>query len=156
MQELLLYIFRIGFLVLLWLFVLSAVLVVRSDLFCRSGASRVSLRPTRPKQSGRAPRSRKSAARTLVVTQGALTGTTIALSGDPITIGRADDSTLVLADDYVSSRHARLVPGDGAWLVEDLGSTNGTYLDREKVTRPTPVPLGVPIRIGKTSMELRR
>lgn len=156
MQELLLYIFRIGFLVLLWLFVLSAVLVVRSDLFGRSGRSGTSVRAPRQKQPGRASRSRRSTPRTLVVTQGALTGTTIALSGNPITIGRADDSTLVLADDYVSSRHARLVPDDGAWLVEDLGSTNGTYLDREKVTRPTPVPLGVPIRIGKTSMELRR
>ena len=66
------------------------------------------------------------------------------------------DHTLVLNDDYASSRHARIFPQDGQWIVEDLGSTNGTYLDRQKVTRPTPVPLGVPIRIGKTVLELRR
>jgi hypothetical protein len=56
----------------------------------------------------------------------------------PLTLGRADDSTLVLTDDYASSRHARLVPGETAWLVEDLGSTNGTYLNGAKVVRPTP------------------
>src|SRR6201999_624853 len=54
------------------------------------------------------------------------------------------------------SRHARIFPQDGQWIVEDLGSTNGTYLDRQKVTRPMPVPVGVPIRIGKTVLELRR
>jgi pSer/pThr/pTyr-binding forkhead associated (FHA) protein len=90
------------------------------------------------------------------VTEGALAGTTISLGDAPVTLGRADDSTVVLTDDYASSRHARLVPGDDAWLVEDLGSTNGTYLGSSKVTRPTPVPLGQPIRIGKTVLELRR
>ena len=55
-----------------------------------------------------------------------------------------------------SSRHARLYPQNGAWIVEDLGSTNGTYLDRQKVTAPTPVPVGVAVRIGKTVLELRR
>jgi pSer/pThr/pTyr-binding forkhead associated (FHA) protein len=89
------------------------------------------------------------------VTEGALAGTRITLGDSPITLGRADDSTLVLTDDYASTRHARLMPRAGEWLVEDLGSTNGTYLDRTKVTVPTPVPLGVPIRIGRTSIELR-
>jgi pSer/pThr/pTyr-binding forkhead associated (FHA) protein len=73
-----------------------------------------------------------------------------------VTIGRGNDSTLVITDDYASTRHARLFPRDGQWLVEDLGSTNGTYLDRVRVSGPTPVPTGVPIRIGKTVLELRR
>ena len=73
-----------------------------------------------------------------------------------MTLGRADDSTVVLTDDYASGRHARLVPGDGVWVLEDLGSTNGTYLAGSKVAAPTPVPLGQPIKIGKTVMELRR
>jgi pSer/pThr/pTyr-binding forkhead associated (FHA) protein len=97
----------------------------------------------------------RSTARRLVVTEGALAGTTLRLGDDPVTLGRADDSTLVLTDDYASSRHARLVPGDGTWLVEDLGSTNGTYLGSAKVVRATPVPVGQPIRIGKTVLELR-
>jgi pSer/pThr/pTyr-binding forkhead associated (FHA) protein len=91
-----------------------------------------------------------------VVTAGDLAGTTIPLDGQQITVGRANDATLVLTDDYASTRHARLFPQDGQWIVEDLGSTNGTYLDRQKVTQPVAVPVGVPIRIGKTVLELRR
>ena len=78
------------------------------------------------------------------------------LTDQQITMGRANDATLVLNDDYASTHHARIFPQDGQWIVEDLGSTNGTYLDRQKVIRPTPVPVGVPIRIGKTVLELRR
>ena len=70
-------------------------------------------------------------------------------------IGRADDSTLVLTDDYASTRHARLSPRASDWYVEDLGSTNGTYLDRDKVTTAVRVPIGTPVRIGKTVIELR-
>ena len=91
----------------------------------------------------------------LVVTEGALAGTSIALTGQVVTIGRDDASTLVLSDDFASSHHARLSPRDGSWLLEDLGSTNGTYLDRTKVTGPTPLPVGAPVRIGKTVLELR-
>src|SRR5690606_19256232 len=95
------------------------------------------------------------AAHQLVVTAGQLAGTRISLGETQITIGRAEDSTLVITDDYASARHARLVPRAGQWFIEDLGSTNGTYLDRAKVTGPTPVPIGVPIRIGRTSPEPR-
>jgi len=94
-------------------------------------------------------------ARQLLVTQGPLAGSRITLDSRPILIGRADDSTLKLDDDYASTRHARIAPQGEDWYVEDLGSTNGTYLDRAKVTGPTRVPLGVPVRIGKTVIELR-
>jgi pSer/pThr/pTyr-binding forkhead associated (FHA) protein len=77
------------------------------------------------------------------------------LDSRPILIGRADDSTLKLDDDYASTRHARISQQGEEWYVEDLGSTNGTYLERAKVTAPTRVPLGVPVRIGKTVIELR-
>ena len=70
-------------------------------------------------------------------------------------IGRAEDSTLVLDDDYASTRHARITQQGQEYFLEDLGSTNGTYLDRARVTTPTPVPVGVPIRIGRTVIELR-
>ncbi len=153
---------RIGFLAVLWLFVIAAVGVVRTDLFGparqrrrRSAAAAQPARQSRarPAKPARTPR---SAPQQLLVTSGALAGTSLGLTDQQITIGRADDATLVLADDYASTRHARLFPQDGQWLVEDLGSTNGTYLDRQKVTQPTPVPVGVPIRIGKTVLELRR
>jgi pSer/pThr/pTyr-binding forkhead associated (FHA) protein len=148
---------KFGLLALLWLFVIIAFRTLRNDL---AGSAVVRT----PSGGGRsAPRAapaptggKRSTARKLVVTEGALAGTTIKLGDSPVTLGRADDSTLVLTDDYASTRHARLVPGDGVWAVEDLGSTNGTYLGGQKVTRPTPVPLGQQIRIGKTVLELRK
>ena len=160
MSELTLTIIRLGFLAVLWLFVLTAVSVMRSDLFGR----RVAARPAAPKRApaprpARAPKpakAKRGVPSALVVTQGALSGTTVRLSDAPVTLGRAQDSTIVLDDDYVSSRHARFYPRDGQWLVEDMGSTNGTYIDRAKVTGPTPVRIGVPVRIGKTVVELRK
>ena len=151
---------RIGFLAVLWLFVIAAIGVVRTDLLggpsatTRRGKARQAQAP-RPGRPARPPRGRGSP-RVLLVTAGALKGTSLDLSQQQITLGRANDATLVLNDDYASSRHARIFPQDGQWIVEDLGSTNGTYLDRQKVTRPMPVPMGVPIRIGKTVLELRR
>lgn len=158
---------KYGLLAVLWLFVIFAFRTVRGDLFgSRVARAPAALRVTAA-AAPRAPanaagtaapgrRSGRGTARLLVVTEGALAGTTVSLGDGPVTLGRADDSTLVLTDDYASSRHARLVPGQGSWLVEDLGSTNGTYLGADKVVRPTPVPLGQPIRIGKTVLELRR
>lgn len=150
MPELVLQLTRAGFLALLWLFVLVALRVVRSDLYAASG-----LRALMPggRTASRSGRSRT--ARQLLVTQGALAGTRVSLDSRPILIGRADDSTLVLDDDYASTRHARISLQGDEWYVEDLGSTNGTYLDRAKVTGPTRVPLGTPVRIGKTVIELR-
>ncbi len=158
MNDLTLTLIRVAFLAVLWLFVIAAIGVVRTDLLGGSGAAsrrvrarqQAAPRPARPARSGR------GTPRLLVVTAGALKGTTLDLTQQQITLGRANDATLVLNDDYASSRHARIFPQDGQWIVEDLGSTNGTYLDRQKVTRPTPVPVGVPIRIGKTVLELRR
>lgn len=153
MPELVIQLTRAGFLALLWLFVLAALRVVRSDLHSASGL-RVSM-PGAGRVPGRQARGKSKTPRQMVVTHGALAGTKISLEGRPISIGRADDSTLVLDDDYASTRHARLSLKGTDWYVEDLGSTNGTYLDRAKVTGPTKVPLGVPIRIGKTVIELR-
>jgi pSer/pThr/pTyr-binding forkhead associated (FHA) protein len=149
--ELVLQLTRAGFLALLWLFVLVALRVVRSDLYAASGLR--ALVPGSGRAAARTGRGRMP--RQLIVTQGALAGTRISLDSRPILIGRADDSTLVLDDDYASTRHARIAQQGEEWYVEDLGSTNGTYLDRAKVTGPTRVPLGVPVRIGKTVIELR-
>jgi pSer/pThr/pTyr-binding forkhead associated (FHA) protein len=157
-----LFLLRAIILVLLWGFVVAAIVAVRHDVFgtrpARAPAAPKQPRAATPKaqRPAKEAKGHKSAARKLVVTDGAIAGTTVTLTADAITIGRADDSTIVLSDDYVSTKHARLVPAEGQWLLEDLGSTNGTYLDRRRVTAPTPVPLGVPIRVGKTVMELRK
>ena len=152
---------KYGLLALLWLFVILAYRTVRNDLSgskvvrTPAPAPAVAAAPRVPPAPAPAGKRRRSGARKLVVTQGALAGTTLSLGDAPVTLGRADDSTLVLTDDYASSRHARLFPSEGTWVVEDLGSTNGTYLGTAKVVRPTPVPVGQPIRIGKTVLELR-
>lgn len=150
---------RFGFVALLWIFVFTVVGVIRRDLFTGARSSRLVATPRGvggAAGGGRPAKVKRGrAAHHLFVTEGALAGTRLTLSEAAITIGRAEDSTLVITDDYASARHARLVPRGGQWFVEDLGSTNGTYLDRTKVTAPTPVPLGVPIRIGRTSLELR-
>jgi hypothetical protein len=156
MSALTLLLIRLAFLAILWLFVIAAVGVVRTDMFGVVGAGRKARKGQRPPKPARPARSSRGEAHRLLVTAGALAGTSLGLTDQQITVGRANDATLVLNDDYASSRHARLFPQDGQWIVEDLGSTNGTYLDRQKVTQPTPVPVGVPIRIGKTVLELRR
>ncbi|KUL45824.1 hypothetical protein ADL22_11670 [Streptomyces sp. NRRL F-4489] len=175
MSELTLTVMRLGFLAVLWLFVIVAVQVIRSDLFGtrvtqRGAARRGGSEPRTQRQAAAPPqqprrqeggrgggRQRRGAPTKLVVSEGTLAGTTVALQGQTITLGRAHDSTIVLDDDYASSRHARIYPDrDGQWIVEDLGSTNGTYLDRTRLTTATPIPLGAPIRIGKTVIELRK
>lgn len=156
MPEIVFFAVKIGFLVLLWLLVIFAALAVRADIFgARPARTERPSRPVNRPPRVRRDKGRRGLPRVLVVTEGALTGTRVSLAGAPISIGRAEDSTLVLGDDYVSTHHARFVPRGDQWLVEDLGSTNGTYLDRTKVTGPTLVPLGTPVRIGKTTVELR-
>ncbi|WP_377270327.1 FHA domain-containing protein [Peterkaempfera sp. SMS 1(5)a] len=169
MSELTLTVMRLGFLAVLWLFVIVAVQVIRSDLFGTRVTQRAARRPAAPgssqaarQQSARPQpqqqsRQRRGAPTQLVVVQGSLAGTTVALQGQTITLGRAHDSTIVLDDDYASSRHARIYPDQsGQWIVEDLGSTNGTYLDRQRLTAPSPLQPGMPIRIGRTVIELRK
>lgn len=151
---------RFGFLVLLWLFVFAAARTITRDLLAqrRPATAGPAAGPVSgpPASGGRGARPQApQAAQWLVVTTGELQGRRFVLSGQPISIGRAPDSTIVIRDDFASNRHARVRPEGGQWVVEDLGSTNGTYLGRARVTAPTPVPLGVPIRIGRSSFELR-
>lgn len=105
--------------------------------------------------SGHANASVQSAHR-LVITSGPRAGTELALGRDPITIGRSGESNLVIRDDYTSTHHARLLLWNDEWMIQDLDSTNGTFLDGRRVTVPTQVPLDTPIKIGTTTFELRR
>ncbi len=147
---------RFGFLALLWLFVFAAIRVVRADLRT-AGQPRIATPPARRGRTPAkaAPRPQGGGPTQLIVTEGGLKGTRIGLTGAPVLIGRADDSTLVLTDDYASTRHARITLQDGIWIVEDLGSTNGTYLGQRKLDGPVPLEVGVPLRIGQTVLELR-
>jgi pSer/pThr/pTyr-binding forkhead associated (FHA) protein len=76
--------------------------------------------------------------------------------GDELTVGRAEKCRLVLDDNYVSQVHARFFAKDGAYMIEDLGSTNGTYLNRRRITAPVELQRGDRVKIGKTVLELRK
>ena len=163
MSELALTLARFTFLGLLWLFVIFALIALRRDL--RGEAPRPEDGATSTSRSTRTPRSRR-AGRTsrrskvkgtrLVVVEGPLTGTEVPLEGAQVTLGRAPDSTIVIDDDYASSRHARIYESEGAWVVEDLGSTNGTWLDRTRLTTPTVLPVGAPLRVGRTTLVIQK
>lgn len=169
MSELTITLLRLGYLLLLWLFVLAAIGVLRRDLYgTRVVQRRLRAKAAEPTPAGRPdPRPpvpapvpagpEPTAARRLVVTSGPLRGTTVPLTaGAAVMIGRAPSCTLVLDDDYSSQRHARLYEHAGQWYVEDLGSTNGTFVGRERITEPTAVGPGSQLRVGQSTLELQR
>ena len=179
MSELTLLVLRIGFLLLLWLFVFAIVYALRSDIFGQN------TRKPQPAQSAAAPRAapaptppvppraptpppvlppngRKNDKATihnvsrLVITAGPKEGLEVPLGRDPLTIGRATDSGLVIRDDYTSTHHAKLLLWNEDWMIQDLDSTNGTFLGGKRISSPTQITLGTPIKVGATSFELRR
>ena len=164
MGELTLLILRIAFLGILWAFVFAVVYALRSDLFgqkvrrmpaqvaAQVPASAPVAAPSRP-----APAATPGAiAKRLVITSGAKEGLELDLPGELLTIGRSGESGLVIRDDYTSTHHARLLLWNEGWVIQDLDSTNGTYLAGQRVTTPVLVPLNTPVKIGTTSFELRR
>jgi pSer/pThr/pTyr-binding forkhead associated (FHA) protein len=161
LSEFTLTLIKFGFLALLWIFVLSAVSVIRSDLFGArvempqaSNQAVAGKRSRQPKQKPQ--RKRRGAPSKLVITEGSNAGETVQLSGETITLGRGGDSTIRLDDDYVSTRHARFVTNGEEWFIEDMGSTNGTYIGKTRVTRATAITPGTAVRLGKTVVELRK
>ncbi len=165
MSELTITLLRLGYLVLLWLLVLSAIGVLRRDLYGTRITSRGTSRGAKSKNPSTSPTpavpeprpGRKATQATrLVVVEGPLTGTTIPLGASAVVIGRAPGCTLVLDDDYSSSKHARVFPQDGRWFVEDMGSTNGTFVADQRVDGPIELAPGTPVRVGRTVFELQR
>ena len=174
MSELVLTLLRLSFLAALWALVIAAILVLRRDLKAprdarplvavpkvRAGstadtAPTGSTKSASAKQSKAKAKAAKNAPKSLVVVEGPLKGTIIPLGHADITIGRAPDSTIVLVDDYASSNHARISFVDGSWIVQDLGSTNGTWIDRARITNPVTLTPGHQIKVGRTVLELQR
>ena len=157
MSEIALLIIKVVFLALLWLFILSAVSVIRSDLFGKT--VRVSDQPqpqeleTPPPPARKAKRQRGQP-RVFMISQGKQAGLSADLAEEVIMIGRGTDCQLILDDDYVSTRHARVVGTPNGIYVEDLGSTNGSYVNGQRITAPTTITLADTVRIGKTMLRL--
>ena len=159
MSELAITALRFGLLALLWIFVFSVITSQGRSLQIARPA-----RLARRKKKDETPASvstdtppppTRALATKLAITEGPLAGRTIQLEGQPLLIGRAQDAGLVLEDDYASGRHARLFPQGSRWFLEDLGSTNGTFVQGNQLTRTMAIDPGVPVRIGKTVMELK-
>lgn len=157
MSELTLTIIKLGFLAVLWLFVLSTVSVIRTDLFgSRTPSTGKARKPPKQKKAPKAPRKPRGAPAMVMVVQGANAGFHLPLGQTPLTIGRGNDVEIFVDDEYVSTRHAVLRPHNDRWYVEDLGSTNGTFVGESRIHGPTPVGFGTPVRVGKTVLELRK
>lgn len=157
MSTLVITLLRFGLLALLWIFVLVVVVTIRHDVFGQHVQRRKSGSPARrsERNTSPAPNSAHRTTSSLVVTAGPLAGTTLPLNNSTITVGRSPDCTLVLDDGFASSRHARLVNQGGDWYIEDLNSTNGTFIGEKKIEQPTQLTPGLAVTIGKTRMELR-
>lgn len=168
MSELAITVLQFGLLLLLWILVLSIIAAQGRDMMiskrsrtrdgrapnsaAQSSSAETAGAPAAVHHSGQQPRTRP---RRLVVSEGPLVGTEVELGSAPIMLGRAQECTVVLEDDYSSGKHARLFPQGSRWFLEDLGSTNGTWLGDEQLTRASTVEPGDRIRIGKTVLELR-
>jgi len=163
------------FLLLLYLFVWRIARAILRDLRASAAAPRGATRPAAaapPPPARPAPGSGRKRSRPrpnaatqpqrvvpseIVVHRAGGAPRVLPLDGQAITFGRAAPSTIVLDDPYVSDQHARIArEGDAGWVVTDLGSTNGTFLNQVKVTRPTPLAAGDQLGIGKTTVEVRR
>jgi pSer/pThr/pTyr-binding forkhead associated (FHA) protein len=157
MSEIALLIIKVVFLALLWLFILSAVSVIRSDLFGKTVRAADQPQPQEletPPPPPRKAKRQRGQPRVFTISQGNQAGLSADLAGGVIMIGRSADCQLILNDDYVSTRHARVIGAPTGIYIEDLGSTNGTYVNGQRITAPTTITLADTVRIGKTMMRL--
>jgi hypothetical protein len=172
MSELTLLVLRIAFLALLWVFVFAVVYALRSDLFGGrvrrvpaeaapsamappSAPPAVQSLPSPPTPGSGAPHVPRGPASTLVITSGGKAGLEIPLGTEPLMIGRASDAGLQIRDDYTSTHHARLLLWGSDWVIQDLDSTNGTFVEGVRIDSPTQIRPGVPVKVGATTFELR-
>ena len=163
LTELTFAILKYGFLVLLWIFVACTVRSLYRDIETlsprKSRAHRRKERAARKAVESPAPVAAAANAKPtlLVIIDGPLAGSSVPLAGNTITLGRSASNTVVLDDEFVSSHHARVYtdPATGRWAIEDLGSTNGTVVNHQRLNAPMILGARVPVRIGATTFELR-
>src|SRR5690606_36361582 len=168
-SELVLLLLRIGFLVLLWFFVFGVVYSLRADLFgvkvrklpvgasAGAPAAAAPIRDAKPKAAPKngSPATTSSVSK-LVITSGPKAGLELPLGHESTTIGRSSESALVIRDDYTSSHHARLLLRGETWAIQDLDSTNGTFLVGKRLgSAPASVSVGDAVKVGATTCELR-
>lgn len=155
MPDLVLDLLKYVFLILLYIFVARAVRAVFLEMRPATAQNRAPMAPA-PARTAPPPRGSRKAPRKAAVVEGEnLRGKSFSLD-DELTIGRAEKNQLVLNDSYVSQFHARISPRGEAYVVEDMGSTNGTYLNKRRLTAPAELQRGDRVKIGKTVLEMRK
>ena len=153
MPDIVLDILKYVFLAVLYIFVGRAVRAVMIELRPATAPSTSRSQSGSPKTS--ALRTKKVPKRAVIIEGGSTSGKTFEL-GEELTIGRADKCHVVLDDTYVSQVHARIFSRGDSYFLEDLGSTNGTYLNRKRVGGTTELQRGDKVKVGKTVLEMRR
>lgn len=142
-------------LLLLYLFIARAVRAVLRDVTTTAPAPRTNARP-RPDPAARPSRAKRTPPGQLVVHRSDSRPQVVALDGSDVLFGRAADATVPLNDPYTSDRHAKVHRQGGEWVVSDLQSTNGTFVNQVKISRPTPLAAGDQLGIGRTVVEVRK
>jgi len=144
---------KIAFLVLLYLFIWRIVRSAARDL--RLPQESMILAPQQAAAAGLVPQpAARELGRLVVLASPALDGgESIALDSHPLTVGRGNNNDVALPEDeYASGRHARFEPRrDGIWI-EDIGSTNGTFVNGIRLTRERKLTPGDVVRIGETDL----
>jgi hypothetical protein len=144
---------KIAFLAILWLFILLVAGVVNSDMIGRRQrkTSEVDLPPA---PDSRKTKRGKKEPWILAIDSGIHAGDRLQLIPE-VRIGRSEACELVLDDDFVSSTHAKLSHREeGGWFLKDLGSTNGTFVNAERISHAVGVGVKDVIRIGEIQMRL--
>jgi pSer/pThr/pTyr-binding forkhead associated (FHA) protein len=161
-SEQLLFILKLCLLALLYLFFFRVLRAVWAELrppklievSPRVAAAAAPPRGRSARKAAKQQRTQAPAQPRLVVVEPAAQRGRVFPLGAEMTVGRAAGCQITLDDTYASQIHARVFQRDGQFLVEDLGSTNGTYLNRQKVAGPLVMRAGDKIQIGNTVMEL--
>jgi len=159
-SELALFLIRIGFVAVLWIFILSLLSVIRADLYGRRVMSKIA-RQNAPQLAGSVASlgiedGEEFEPTHIAMITGRNAGSSISIDGKKeVLVGRSAGSDLVISDEFASNMHAKFVHVGPDWVLQDLNSTNGTFLDGKKISTPATIGAGMTIRIGTTTFELR-
>ncbi|WP_446666483.1 FHA domain-containing protein FhaB/FipA [Flexivirga sp. B27] len=156
MSELTLTAIRLGLLALLWAFIFSIVSVLRGDLYGTHVVSKSGDRRSAPAAPQRPAKPVRRGPSRLAIIEGPMRGGSVPMTENGVLIGRNPECTLVLSDDFASGRHARIYTDGNSWMIDDLGSTNGTYVGGERIGQGMPLTEGSRVRIGQTVLEVRK
>lgn len=151
MSELALTLLRMGFLALLWIFIYIILRLMRADLIRVdtkfTGKSAIS-----PNDVSRTKSSTK-VNRVLVLSENAEAEYDLR---DGMTFGRSNEVSIQIEDDYLSGKHSKVYLDNSNWIYEDLGSTNGSWQDRKRISAPVKLKRGTVIKIGNTELRFEK